>query len=69
MDQRLGLRTVLEDGDLAKFAKLEPTVEERLMDFERVRDFVLATKPEEGELAEKAPAKESGRGARAPKAL
>jgi hypothetical protein len=24
-DQRLGLRTVLEDGDLAKFAKLEPT--------------------------------------------
>ena len=47
MDQRLGLRTVLEDGDLAKFAKLEPTLEERLKDFERVRDFVLATKPEE----------------------
>ncbi len=69
MDQRLGLRTVLEDGDLAKFAKLEPTVEERLMDFERVRDFVLATKPEEGELAEKAPSKEGGRGARDPKAL
>jgi hypothetical protein len=47
MDQRLGLRTVLEDGDLAKFAKLEPTSEERLKDFERVRDFVLQTKPEE----------------------
>ena len=47
MDHRLGLRTVLEDGDLAKFAKLEPTTEERLKDFERVRDFVVATKPEE----------------------
>jgi hypothetical protein len=46
-DQRLGLRTVLEDGDLAKFAKLEPTEEERLTDFQRVRDFVLATKPDE----------------------
>lgn len=45
MDQRLGLRVVLEDGDLAKFAKLEPTENERLKDFERVRDFVLATKP------------------------
>ncbi|MBL8024206.1 MAG: hypothetical protein JNK54_08015 [Elusimicrobia bacterium] len=44
-DQRMGLRTVLEDGDLAKFAKLEPTEEERLADFERVRDFVVATKP------------------------
>ncbi len=47
MDQRLGLRVVLEDGDLAKFAKLEPTEDERLKDFGRVRDFVLATKPME----------------------
>lgn len=53
MDQRLGLRTVLEDGDLAKFAKLEPTPEERMKDFERVRDFVLATKPEEKTETEK----------------
>jgi hypothetical protein len=44
-DQRMGLRTVLEDGDLAKFAKLEPTPEERLTDFERVRNFVMATQP------------------------
>jgi hypothetical protein len=47
LDQRVGLRTVLEDGDLAKFAKLEPTEEERLGDFQRVRDFVLATKPDD----------------------
>ncbi|MBK8575418.1 MAG: hypothetical protein IPN90_07010 [Elusimicrobia bacterium] len=50
IDQRLGLRAVLEDGDLAKFAKLEPTEEERLNDFQRVRDFVLATKPDEENL-------------------
>lgn len=67
MDQRLGLRTVLEDGDLAKFAKLEPTLEERLKDFERVRDFVMATKPEEGSPGENSQSKESGRDARAPK--
>lgn len=66
MDQRLGLRTVLEDGDLAKFAKLEPTVEERLKDFERVRDFVLATKPEEG-VAGESPAEKGAKSARAPK--
>ncbi len=52
-DQRLGLRTVLEDGDLAKFAKLEPTEEERLTDFQRVRDFVLATKPDENSMSQK----------------
>ena len=67
MDQRLGLRTVLEDGDLAKFAKLEPTLEERLKDFERVRDFVLATKPEEGATGGEPPAEKSGKSAHAPK--
>ncbi|MGQ0644688.1 MAG: hypothetical protein ACT4O3_04260 [Elusimicrobiota bacterium] len=38
-------RDVLETSDLAKFAKLEPAPEERRLDLQKARDYVLRTRP------------------------
>lgn len=46
------LRDVLGTSDLAKFAKWEPTEEERRRDVGQVRQFVLKTKPVETPLAD-----------------
>lgn len=45
-EDRLALRGVLDNSDLAKFAKWELTPEEKTGDLERVRRFVLSTRPE-----------------------
>jgi hypothetical protein len=42
---RHAAREVLEISDLAKFARFEPSLEERRQDVEKIRDFVRRTRP------------------------